>query len=64
MTSNGTYDQLYDWGLEVAVTDSYSIQNTSVRPYSITHGSCQPAVVENLVNMIPPSSSILSQNFP
>jgi len=64
MTSDGTYDQLYDWGLEVAVTDSYSIQNTSVRPYSITHGSCQPAVVENLVNMIPPSSSILSQNFP
>ncbi|MGC4066675.1 MAG: cellulase family glycosylhydrolase [Polyangiaceae bacterium] len=41
MTSNGTYDGLTDWGLEVAKTDPNSIQNTSVRPASIETGACR-----------------------
>jgi mannan endo-1,4-beta-mannosidase len=41
MSSDGTYNKLYDWGLEVAVTDSFSIQKTSIRPYSIIHGECE-----------------------
>jgi len=32
MTTDGYYNTLHDWGLEVAVTNTYSIQNTSVRP--------------------------------
>jgi mannan endo-1,4-beta-mannosidase len=38
MTSDGTFDTLEGWGLEVAVTDPGSIQNTSVRPASMTGG--------------------------
>jgi mannan endo-1,4-beta-mannosidase len=41
MTTDGTFDTLHDWGLEVAVTDPNSIRNTSVRPYSILHGECR-----------------------
>jgi mannan endo-1,4-beta-mannosidase len=40
MTKDGTFDTLYDWGLEVAVTDSFSIKNTSVRPEFILRGKC------------------------
>ncbi len=40
MSSSGTFSTLYDWGLEVAVTDENSIKNTSVRPYSIINGKC------------------------
>ncbi len=32
MTKTMAFETLYDWGLEVAVTDSNSIKNTSVRP--------------------------------
>jgi mannan endo-1,4-beta-mannosidase len=32
MTDDSTYDTLHDWGLEVAVNNEYSIQNTAVRP--------------------------------
>ncbi|MBN1407164.1 MAG: cellulase family glycosylhydrolase [Calditrichaceae bacterium] len=32
MTEEGTFDTLHGWGLEVAITDSFSIKNTSVRP--------------------------------
>jgi mannan endo-1,4-beta-mannosidase len=32
MTTDMTYATLRDWGLEVAVTDPYSIQNIAVRP--------------------------------
>ena len=32
MTKTESFDSLFDWGLEVAVTDSFSIKNTSVRP--------------------------------
>lgn len=42
MSTSGTFESLYDWGLEVAVTDENSIKNTSVRPYSIVNGVCNP----------------------
>lgn len=42
MTRDGTYDSLQHWGLEVAVTFPYSIQNTSVRPNSMVYGRCGP----------------------
>ncbi len=32
MTKTESFESLYDWGLEVAVTDPYSIKNTSSRP--------------------------------
>lgn len=41
MTADGTFATLKDWGLEVAVTDPNSIQNTAIRPYSIVHGKCR-----------------------
>jgi mannan endo-1,4-beta-mannosidase len=41
MTTEGTFNSLYGWGLEVAVTNPYSIKNTSIRPYSIVHGECK-----------------------
>lgn len=40
MTKDSTYDTLFDWGLEVAVTHPYSILNTATRPYSILNGTC------------------------
>jgi mannan endo-1,4-beta-mannosidase len=36
MTEDGTYNTLHGWGREVAITDQYSIQNTAVRPASMT----------------------------
>jgi mannan endo-1,4-beta-mannosidase len=41
MTTNGTFAGLASWGLDVAVSDTNSIQRTSVRPRSITMGNCQ-----------------------
>jgi mannan endo-1,4-beta-mannosidase len=41
MTTDGTFETLHGWGLEVAVTDPNSIRNTSVRPHSIAHGQCR-----------------------
>ena len=41
MSSAGTYATLYGWGLEVAVTDTNSIRNTSVRPYYIVNRACK-----------------------
>lgn len=35
MTEDGYFNTLHGWGQEVALTDPYSIQNTSVRPASI-----------------------------
>jgi len=32
MTKTVAFETLYNWGLEVAITDSYSIKNTAVRP--------------------------------
>jgi len=48
MSTNGTFATLYSWGLDVAVTNENSIKNTSVRPYSIQFGKCNPtADIEN-----------------
>lgn len=32
MTEDGTFDTLHEWGLEVAITSTYSIRNLAVRP--------------------------------
>jgi mannan endo-1,4-beta-mannosidase len=40
MTADGTFDTLQGWGLEVAVTNRYSIFNTAVRPQSMVNGRC------------------------
>ncbi len=40
MTKNGSFATLHDWGLAVAVTDSFSIKNTSVRPAFIRNLNC------------------------
>ncbi len=47
MSSAGTFATLYDWGLEVAVTDTNSITNTSVRPYFMINGVCNSAGIDN-----------------
>jgi mannan endo-1,4-beta-mannosidase len=40
MTKDGMFNTLHDWGLEVAITDSFSIKNTSVRPKFIVEKKC------------------------
>jgi mannan endo-1,4-beta-mannosidase len=40
MTEDGMFDTLHDWGLEVAITDSFSIKNTSVRSKFILGKKC------------------------
>jgi mannan endo-1,4-beta-mannosidase len=40
MTTNGTFAGLSGWGLDVATTHEASIKNTSVRPASMTSGTC------------------------
>jgi mannan endo-1,4-beta-mannosidase len=62
MSSGGTYETLYDWGLEVAVTDDYSIANTSRRPYFILHGECNPDVTP--APLSEPEEVTLMQNHP
>lgn len=62
MSSDGTFEMLYDWGLEVAVTDTFSIANTSIRPSSIENGQCNPGGVRTEPRQ--PASFTLSQNFP
>jgi len=42
MTTDATFESLFDWGLETAVTDPNSIKNTSVKPASMTAGSTCP----------------------
>lgn len=44
MTTDGTYANLYSWGLEVAVENDYSIQKTSSRPYYFINGVCNAAL--------------------
>jgi mannan endo-1,4-beta-mannosidase len=44
MTADGAYDTLFGWGLEVSVTDPFSIANTAVRPDSMVTGRCRSAV--------------------
>ena len=42
MTTDGTFGNWEEtWGGEVAVSDPNSIQNTSVRPYSMKNGACR-----------------------
>jgi mannan endo-1,4-beta-mannosidase len=51
MSTTGTFASLYDWGLEVAVSDENSIQNTSVLPYSIANGVCNPnSLTPDMIN--------------
>ncbi len=40
MTTDSTFASLHGWGLEAAVTNPYSILNTSVRPQSMITGEC------------------------
>jgi len=40
MTSDSTYETLFGWGLEVALTHPSSIANTAIRPYSMVTGRC------------------------
>lgn len=47
MTEDGTYDTLFGWGLEVTVTDEFSIANTAVRPASMVTGRCVPIRVRS-----------------
>jgi hypothetical protein len=64
MTDGGTYAELYDWGLEVAVTDPNSIQNTSVRSYFMDWGSCNPDRIGRAGESILPERCELKQNCP
>ncbi len=64
MSTSGTYATLYDWGLEVGVTDQYSIQNTSVRPYYIVNGVCNPEAIEDNTEITAPNGFLLKQNLP
>lgn len=41
MTSDTTFDSLFGWGLETAVTDPNIIRNISARPDSMTEGQCR-----------------------
>ena len=43
MTKDGTFETLNGWGIEVAITNKYSIKNTSVRPYFIVNKECKSA---------------------
>lgn len=62
MTTNGTFATLYDWGLEVAVTDTNSIQNTAVRPYSLLNGECAAGM--NDISQLASTNFELMQNIP
>ncbi|TYQ14623.1 UNVERIFIED_CONTAM: mannan endo-1,4-beta-mannosidase [Acetivibrio alkalicellulosi] len=42
MTTDGTFDTLHGWGLEVCVTHEYSIKNIAVRPASMLKPSNVP----------------------
>jgi mannan endo-1,4-beta-mannosidase len=64
MTTHGAFGTLYDWGLKVAVTDQYSIQNTSVRSYFIVNGSCNPNAVEIHSETSRPEGFELKPNYP
>ena len=39
MTEDGMFDTLHGWGMEVAITSTYSIQNIAVRPASVVNAS-------------------------
>ncbi|HOM01360.1 MAG TPA: discoidin domain-containing protein [Acetivibrio sp.] len=58
MTTDGTFDTLRGWGLEVCVTDPYSIKNIAVRPASMLE---EPTTEPPVINI--PAGSI-AQNKP
>jgi len=62
MSTNGTYATLYSWGLEVAINNENSIQKTSVRPYFISHGTCNPSTsdIPELENGLTNGNELLS----
>jgi mannan endo-1,4-beta-mannosidase len=64
MSNGGTYASLYDWGLEVAVTDPNSIKNTSVRPYFMDFGTCNPDRFGGEGMYTIPARYALKQNCP
>jgi mannan endo-1,4-beta-mannosidase len=41
MTTDASFESLFGWGLETAVTDVNSIMNTSLRPHSMITGQCR-----------------------
>jgi mannan endo-1,4-beta-mannosidase len=59
MTEDGTYNTLHDWGREVAVTDTNSIQNTAVRPASMTGTTPAPTATP-----VPTPEGNLAMNRP
>jgi mannan endo-1,4-beta-mannosidase len=64
MTTDGTYATLHDWGLEVAVTSEYSIQNTSVRPHYIDHVRCNSTGIHTSREKGIPELFTFTHNFP
>lgn len=44
MTEDGFFDTLHGWGLEVAITSTYSIQNIAVRPDWLANATPIPAM--------------------
>jgi mannan endo-1,4-beta-mannosidase len=49
MSPTGTYAGLTSFGLDIAVSDSNSIQNTSIRPYSLLNAiACNNVALENV----------------
>jgi hypothetical protein len=46
MTTDSKFETLRDWGLEVAVTDEFSIKNTSVIPKFMQTGICEGSQVK------------------
>ena len=63
MSTDGTYTGLYDWGFEVAVNDPNSIANTSIKPYSIVNGKCNPTYIQYPIKNLSTGFS-LYQNYP
>lgn len=58
MTTDGTFDGLKDWGLEVCINNPHSIKNIAVRPASIL----KPIMTDPPGNKIPEGS--LAENKP
>jgi len=63
MSTDGTFNTLYDWGLEVAVTDTNSILETSVRPYYMINGQCDVNAIQFYQDNLT-DNFVLYQNYP
>jgi mannan endo-1,4-beta-mannosidase len=64
MSADGTFNNLFDWGLEVAVTDTNSILKTSERTYLFVNGICDPTQIREHKMQILTNSFKLIQNYP